>query len=36
MIYGPNLVGFALASIQMSLYLVFGLPPKTANNKKLF
>ena len=36
MIYGPNLVGFALASIQMSLYLIFGLPPKTANNKKLF
>ena len=36
MIYGPNLIGFVLASIQMSLYLAFGLPPKTANNKKLF
>ena len=27
MIYGPNLVGFALASVQMSLYVIFGLPP---------
>jgi solute carrier family 50 (sugar transporter) len=28
MIYGPNLMGLVLASIQMSLYVIFGLPPK--------
>lgn len=27
LIYGPNLVGLFLASIQMSLFAVFGLPP---------
>jgi solute carrier family 50 (sugar transporter) len=36
MIYGPNLLGLALASVQMSLYLIFGLPPKTPAAKAIF
>lgn len=28
MIYGPNLIGLALASIQMAMYVLFGMPPK--------
>jgi len=30
MIYGPNLVGLFLSSIQMLLFAVFGLPPSRA------
>ena len=34
MIYGPNLLGLALASIQMSLFVIFGLPPPAAPKTK--
>ena len=33
MIYGPNLLGLALASIQMSLFVLFGLPPAATTSK---
>jgi solute carrier family 50 protein (sugar transporter) len=33
MIYGPNLLGLALASIQMSLFVLFGLPPPVIATK---
>ena len=34
MIYGPNLLGLVLASIQMSLFVLFGLPPPTTTTTK--
>jgi len=38
MIYGPNLVGLSLASIQMVLFMLFGLPPAkaAASSKAVF
>lgn len=33
MIYGPNLLGLVLASLQMSLFVLFGLPPQQVNTK---
>ena len=36
-IYGPNLLGLALATIQMSLFAIYGMPPtKPAALKPLF
>ena len=35
-IYGPNLMGLFLATIQMSLYAIFGLPPKAPKPKAVF
>lgn len=35
-IYGPNLVGLFLATIQMSLYLIFGLPPRNVAKQTVF
>lgn len=26
-IYGPNVIGLALASVQMLLFVVYGMPP---------
>mmetsp|Transcript_19791 Transcript_19791/g.19902 ORF Transcript_19791/g.19902 Transcript_19791/m.19902 type:complete len:217 (+) Transcript_19791:42-692(+) len=28
MVYGPNLAGFVLASLQMMMFVIFGLPPR--------
>ena len=28
MVYGPNSLGFILASLQMAMYAIYGLPPK--------
>jgi len=33
MIYGPNILGFALSCAQMSLFVLFGLPPKREEGK---
>ena len=33
MIFGPNLMGLTLATIQMSLFAVFGMPPKGGRAK---
>jgi len=30
-IYGPNLLGFVLSSVQVALFIVFGLPPQMKN-----
>lgn len=34
MIWGPNALGLFLATIQMSLFVLFGLPPKKTNPSK--
>jgi len=34
MIWGPNALGLFLATIQMSLFVVFGLPPKKDSTQK--
>lgn len=34
-IYGPNFVGLILATIQMSLFLIYGLPSEITKPKTL-